>query len=81
MRKLLGAVLALCSFSAYSVERSIWDIQYLPKAGTVYGQSLISYASGETKQNTTADIYGWRFSQSVGYSFSDNFLLTARIRN
>ncbi len=73
--------LCLMSFNVLATDASIFDLQYLPAAGMVYGHTSASYTSGEAKNIKTTAIYGWTYSQTLGYAFSDKFLLSGRIRN
>jgi opacity protein-like surface antigen len=83
MKKVLGACLALVSLSVFATDRNVWDLQYLPKAKTLYGQTSLTYGSGESEGSDSldVDISGWKVSQAVGFSFLDNLLVSARIKN
>ncbi len=56
----------------------IYDLQYLPAAGTVYGES--SYAVNDTSIRTDgvdSKINSNTFTQTIGYSVTERILLTA----
>lgn len=82
MKKLLWPlVLSTVSFSAMASDRNVWDLQYLPKAKTVYGHTSYSLLSGETKGDGDTDISGWTAAQTVGFSFTDKILVSATVMN
>ncbi len=80
MSKLLF-ILCLITMDSFASEASLFDLQYLPAAGMIYGHTSASYTSGESKDTNTTAIYGWTYSQKIGYAPTDKLLLSARIRN
>lgn len=82
MKKALSIALAVASFGAVASDRNIWDLQYLPNKGTVYGNSQLTMLSGKIDyKGTSANIEasGVNLAQSVGYSVTDSFLVTASL--
>ncbi len=79
MRKWIG-ILSILAWNASASDSNVWDVQYLPKAGSLYAQSGLSYSSGEAKKSSTTAIFGWSYSQLFGYAPTDRFLLSTRIR-
>ncbi len=73
--------LCLISFDLFAAEANIYDLQYLPDAGMLYGHTDATYTSGEAKNTNTVAIYGWTYAQTIGWAPTDKFLLSARIRN
>jgi hypothetical protein len=69
---------ATASFAA--AERGIYDLQYLPTAGTIYGISNLGLVSGkiETSFGDTK-VKGWSVNQEVGYAFTERFSLAAEL--
>ena len=75
-------LLAASAMSLADSNRDIYDVMYLPNAGTTYGISDLAYRSLKQKSRTTTpDIKskGFNFSQSVGHSFTDKFSLQANL--
>ena len=75
MKKLI-ALAILATTASHAAERSIYDIMYLPKAGTTYGFTDVSYNDREIKSEDGAeDSDGYVISQTIGHSFTDRFTL------
>jgi hypothetical protein len=54
---------------------SIYDLQYLPKKGTVYGESKLGLTQENYKINSnTVTINSSTLEQNIGYSFTNNLL-------
>jgi hypothetical protein len=54
----------------------IYDIMYLPNAGTTYGFSTINSLDAELESDQVdAEASGYRFQQSIGHAFSDRLLV------
>ncbi len=85
MKRLLVLALVAGASSAYAdTSRSLYDLMYLPKAGTVYGISTANLLKGRIMDRSGAnafkiDLDGYTFEQSAGYSLTDAFSLTAKI--
>jgi hypothetical protein len=80
MKRSLAVVsFAMMTTSALaSSTAGIYDLQYLPNAGTVYGES--EYSVNELSTMTDGDkskVNSNEFTQSLGYSVTDRLLLTA----
>jgi hypothetical protein len=77
--KLFVAICLLVSATvSLAADRAIYDLQYLPNAGTNYGISNLGLASGTQETSLTdSKITGWVINQEVGHSFTDRFLLSA----
>lgn len=75
MNKVIFFLLLLTSFSTNAaVNRNIWDLQYLPEAGTIYGESTFTFVDGEADVRSPipdSEISGQTFTQRIGYSLLD----------
>lgn len=73
---LLSTLLISSGISAAS--RDLYDVMYLPQAGTAYGSSTLGFGkiTRESKALGDLDLDGIEFSQSLGYALSDRFSLT-----
>lgn len=84
---LLAFLIAVPTLAAAQSKRAIYDLQYLPKAGTVFGSSEASYTFGwytiedeATEEDVgKTDVMAWKFNQTVGYSILDNLFISASI--
>jgi hypothetical protein len=79
MKKLAIAFFVLAS-SAMAAERNIYDLMYLPKAGTNFGITEAGLVSGNIEiealgETYDADLSGSTIRQTVGRSFSDQFAI------
>ncbi|HXH30414.1 MAG TPA: hypothetical protein VNJ01_06355 [Bacteriovoracaceae bacterium] len=77
-------IFALCLLSvstvSFSADRSIFDLMYLPNAGTTYGQTDFNLIKGETKTpGNDSEETGYLFQQTLGHSVCDRFLLSAQL--
>ncbi len=79
MKKLITiALLATTTSVAFAADRAIYDIMYLPNAGTSYGFTDLNLESREIEADSGDDeIDGMRLSQTIGHSFTDRFTLNA----
>lgn len=85
MKKLIAiAVLATTTASFAASNSSINDLQYLPNAGTLFGETNVNYLSfsdtifdgtGEARASTE----GYVLAQNIGYALRDNFSLSANL--
>jgi opacity protein-like surface antigen len=72
MKSLLALAVLATSATAFAQSRDIFDIMYLPTAGTSYGFSEIQHQSRTQETNTNEfDITGIGLAQTIGHSFSD----------
>lgn len=72
--KLLVAIALICLSSESFADSNIYDIMYLPKAGTTYGILEASSISGRTKlDELDGELFGYNLKQVLGHSFSDRF--------
>lgn len=81
MKKLLALAVLATSTVAYSAS-DIYDLMYLPKAGSFYGISEVEYLKREVSGKSGAadtDLSGFQFNQVLGYSFTDRFSLQAEL--
>ena len=79
MKKFI-ALAVLATATASFAASDIYDIQYLPAAGTTYGFSTGEYFKGEIEtDNGDAEISGPRFVQTIGHSFTDRLSLSASL--
>lgn len=81
MKRLALGLTTLASLTAFAGEsRQIQDLQYLPNAGTTFGQTTLGYSSGEAKAGRfEADFSNWSGRQTLGHAFTDRFLVSASI--
>jgi long-subunit fatty acid transport protein len=81
MKKLIAvAVLATTTTLAFAADRAIYDVQYLPNAGTTYGQTQWDWTQMKLEADSgDADTDGWTLTQTVGHSFTDRFSLEGSI--
>lgn len=83
MKALLAVVVLASAATVYAdTTRSIYDIMYLPKAGTSFGFSEVEYSRDRTEFKGTDSktvIKGFGFDQTVGHSFSDRLSAQASI--
>jgi hypothetical protein len=81
--KVLAAIFLLASATAsFAADRALYDLQYLPLAGTNYGITQLGITKGSAEAelvDVDVDYSGWDVSQELGHSFSDNFLLSAKM--
>lgn len=83
MKKLIVVSALLASSLSFAAERNIWDLMYLPKAGTIFGQSELAYIDGNVDDKSfdeMTEVTGWGVAQTVGYSLSDKLLVTAELQ-
>jgi hypothetical protein len=82
MKVLLAlAVLATTATAFADTQRAIYDVMYLPKAGTTYGISQGEYITAKIKGDGFSDVKfdGYRITQTIGHSFTDRLLLSAAL--
>ena len=81
MKRFVALCLLSVSTVSFAAERSIYDLMYLPKAGTTYGQTDFNLLKEEVKINGGGkiDVSGYQFEQTIGHSISDRLLLNARL--
>ncbi len=67
------AVLATTTSVAFAADSAIYDVQYLPKAGTTYGQTEWQYLQTEVEisNDDGSKSDGWNLQQTIGHSFTD----------
>ena len=75
MKKLIALVVMTSSALSFAADRDIYDVMYLPKAGTSFGISEGEYL----QDNRTEDlkIYGFNFNQTIGHALTDRLSLSA----
>jgi hypothetical protein len=79
MKVLLALAVLATSASALASSRDIYDIMYLPNAGTTYGSTFLSQVDGRVEATPDVDIDGFTITQAVGHSFTDRFLVEASL--
>lgn len=80
MKKLLTLTILTLTTTTWGSARDIYDVMYLPVAGTAYGISELSYTKINIHEDgNKTDVDGPLFSQTLGYSFQDNFSLDANL--
>lgn len=76
MKKFI-ALAVLATTAAHAADRNIYDIMYLPKAGTTYGFTDAALTKGKVESDAgDEDFDGYAVSQTLGYSFSDRFTVS-----
>lgn len=79
---LTGFLLVATGIALADTNRDIYDVMYLPNAGTTYGISDLTYQSVKAKSRSTnpdVKFKGIGFSQSIGHAFTDKFSLQASL--
>lgn len=82
MKKFLAlAVLATATSSFAATDRAIYDIMYLPKAGTAFGLTDFAGLSRtlEDKDDDKTELSGFAVNQTLGYSITDRFALAGSL--
>lgn len=71
-------ILVVSSGALAESKRSLYDIMYLPQAGTSFGFSEGTLVNGKymKKNEGKTDYDGYKFSQTVGHAFSNSFLFS-----
>ncbi len=68
------------SLNVTAADRSIWDLMYLPNAGTISGSTQLTHHAGRAKYGSVrSDISGVGYFQTLGYSITDSILLTGSV--
>jgi hypothetical protein len=84
MKLLAGLCLIALTLPSFAADRDIYDLMYLPQAGTFFGRTTGTIISGEIKGGGApdgidvdfdGDISGYGFRQEFGYSLTDRFML------
>jgi hypothetical protein len=81
MKKLLAVAVLVTTTAAFAADnRAIYDIQYLPNAGTTYGQTNWNWSQNKVKADAgDVKTNGWMLSQVIGHSFTDRLSVQAGI--
>jgi hypothetical protein len=82
MKRLFWCALALAALPILGAERDLYDIMYLPRAGTSFGSSSLgySYAHAHESENIfSLTRNAFSMNQSVGHSFTDKFSLSVNM--
>jgi hypothetical protein len=84
MKTFLALAVLATSAASYSASRDLYDLMYLPNAGTTYGITELAYVKGEFEGKTAGfnfdgDVKGYNFSQTVGHAFTDRLSLQATL--
>lgn len=80
MKRLIALAVLSCSAVSYASPREIYDLVYLPNAGTTYGFSELNYIKGSFETNSTdVDFGGYALSQTVGHAFTDRLSLQGNL--
>jgi hypothetical protein len=84
MKILLTICLFISASASFASERSLYDLMYLPKAGTFFGSTdgLALWGKSTTHSDTVGDVADLKYSglavqQTVGYSLLDNLFVSA----
>ncbi len=73
MKSFLALVVLASTATSFAASRDIYDIMYLPTAGTSYGFTELDYFTGDYKSSgTKVDLDGYRVTQTLGHAFSDS---------
>lgn len=82
MKVLLALAVLATSATSFASERALYDIMYLPTAGTTYGFSEAEYldiAIGGRSGAGDIDASGYGLTQTIGHSFTDRLSVEAAI--
>lgn len=82
MKAIFAACLLAVSATALAeTKRDIYDIMYLPNAGTAYGFTEANLIRGNFMSNdqVKTERDGYQFTQTLGYAFSNRFSLQADV--
>lgn len=82
MKFLATLTLLAVTTAAVASESAIYDVQYLPKAGTTYGISSLEYVKRDISGKngvTDSEVSGYSFNQTIGHAFTDRFSLAATL--
>lgn len=81
MKFLAGAALLTLAATSFAADRDIFDIMYLPNAGTTFGISEATMVQGKQDRRSASDtkLNGYVFEQTVGHSLTDRLLLSATV--
>lgn len=78
---LLGTLVISTSIQAEEKKRDIYDVMYLPNAGTAYGFTTLGF--GQIKRESDdlgdLDLEGFLIDQTLGYALSDRFSIQANL--
>jgi hypothetical protein len=82
MKRLFWFALASAALPILGAERDIYDIMYLPRAGTTFGMSSFLYSHAHA--NASGNIFSlssdaFLMNQTVGHSFTDKFSLSGNM--
>jgi hypothetical protein len=76
MKCLLLMALLTLTATSYAATRDIYDLMYLPSAGTSFGTTDALYISSSSD---TTDVSGFVFNQSLGHSVTENLSLAVTL--
>lgn len=85
MKSLVIAGLMLASTVSFAeAERKIYDVMYLPQAGTIFGATEAAYVYGQSTIHSDSagdvadvDLTGYAVQQTLGYSLTSSLFLSA----
>jgi hypothetical protein len=80
MKFLLAICLIAFATVAVASDRAIYDLQYLPNAGTTYGFSELGLSQGRVKVESfdyTVDYQAWVVKQTIGHAITDRLSISA----
>lgn len=82
MKAFLALAVLTTSAVSFAADRAIYDIMYLPTAGTNYGATDLGLISQKVKgegSNSDIDVSGFGLTQEIGRSISDQLLISGEI--
>ncbi len=80
MKHFLAFAVLVASGVTHSADRAIYDLQYLPKAETVYGFSTITFLDRRLEtSNQDTKLSGYQFLQAVGHTINDKLSFEASL--
>jgi hypothetical protein len=80
MKRFIALAVLATSGVSYAADRDIYDLQYLPKAGTTYGFSTLTFVEQKIEDEVgDSDIEGYQFAQTFGHAVSDKLSLQASL--
>lgn len=79
MKKIVGLITLVVSTGIQAApDRDIYDLMYLPDAGTAYGSTYFGFGAQKLEADNSAfdvDVDGFEIGQNLGYALTDRFSL------
>ncbi|MBA2405805.1 MAG: hypothetical protein H0V66_13600 [Bdellovibrionales bacterium] len=80
MKVLLALAVLATSATSFAADRDLYDIMYLPSAGTTFGISELEYIKNDVESDAgDSENSGYGLTQTVGHSFTDRLSVAASL--